>query len=728
MECSVGKIVGEVCHKTKIFDFESSFSDEDKDLLRIRVGQSIENICIFHKDRYLTYYSTWFGKSCCDPFKRHKSKIKKSLCILGNTFCQTQKNIHLVPGNAICLNCLKKLKKFKDGDNEEDWQDNNDSIIIDDIDDDFIPPEELKKEVSEICKLLRIEEIGLSSTISKKAIEKKACEVKLVFKKKCLKVLNLSDSEEEPDDDEMGRNYISLVKEIKETIPTLDYENKINIISLAPKSWSLKRVASEFNISEKTVRTARNLSKEHGIFPKSRQINLKGRPSISEEVHTTVLDFYQQDDVSRLCPGAKEFTSVRDKSGKKVHKQKRLLLFNLKELFLMFKEEKSYIKIGFSKFCALRPKWCVLAGGAGTHTVCVCLYHQNLKLLCNVISKSVKYTTFIEATVCDVNNENCMFGECKECPGKQKLEQLLSEMVDDGNKTVVYNQWISTDRCHMKQIQEKYSEFLETFKEQVLKTKEHHFVAKSQGAFLKQLKESLGEGEFIVLCDFAENYSFTVQDEVQSFHWNTSSATLHPFLIYYKDISDTIQTQSFCVLSDVKNHTTLEFAVFQKYFIQLLKTRFLCIKKLFYMTYGCAGQYKNKKNFLNLYYHEEDYLLEAEWHFFGTSHGKSACDGVGGTVKRVVRKTSLQRTSSNQILDIDSMFNFCHEYIKGISFLLIKQEKLDIEKDFFDKRFQLALPIKNTRAHHGFIPQKDNLLKIKKYSNSNLFTIVKVQK
>ncbi|CAH0563100.1 unnamed protein product [Brassicogethes aeneus] len=271
MECSVGKIIGEVCHKTKIFDFEGSFSDEDKDLLRIRVGQSIENLCIFHKDRYLTYYSTWFGKSCCDSFKRHKSKIKKSpyswQYLLPNT-----KNIHLVP------ELPKKLKKFIDGDNEEDWQDNNDSIIIDDIDDDFIPLQELKKEVSEICKF---------------------------------------DSEEEPDDDKMGRNYISPVKEIKETIPTLDYENKINIISLAPKSWSLKRVASEFNIFEKTVRTAGNLSKEHGIFPKSRQINLKGRTSISEEVHTTVLDFYQQDDVSRLCPGAKEFTSVRDESEKK---------------------------------------------------------------------------------------------------------------------------------------------------------------------------------------------------------------------------------------------------------------------------------------------------------------------------------------------------------------------------------------------------------------------------
>ena len=36
----------------------------------------------------------------------------------------------------------------------------------------------------------------------------------------------------------------------------------------------------------------------------------------------------------------------------------------------------------------------------------------------------------------------------------------------------------------------------------------------------------------MIMFDFAENYSFMVQDEVQGFHWNNAQATLHPFLIY----------------------------------------------------------------------------------------------------------------------------------------------------------------------------------------------------
>jgi hypothetical protein len=36
---------------------------------------------------------------------------------------------------------------------------------------------------------------------------------------------------------------------------------------------------------------------------------------------------------------------------------------------------------------------------------------------------------------------------------------------------------------------------------------------------------------------------------------------------------------------------------------------------------------------LNITYHSEDFGVPQEGHFFVTSHGESACDGVGGTLK-----------------------------------------------------------------------------------------------
>ena len=47
---------------------------------------------------------------------------------------------------------------------------------------------------------------------------------------------------------------------------------------------------------------------------------------------------------------------------------------------------------------------------------------------------------------------------------------------------------------------------------------------------------------------------------------------------------------------------------------------------------------KNYKNFVNLCYHQEDFGVAAEWVFFATSHGKSPCDGIGGSVKQHAAK------------------------------------------------------------------------------------------
>lgn len=41
----------------------------------------------------------------------------------------------------------------------------------------------------------------------------------------------------------------------------------------------------------------------------------------------------------------------------------------MKEAYIHFKQEYSNHKIGFYKFADVWPKWCVLAGSTGTHSV-----------------------------------------------------------------------------------------------------------------------------------------------------------------------------------------------------------------------------------------------------------------------------------------------------------------------------------------------------------------------
>ena len=76
-------------------------------------------------------------------------------------------------------------------------------------------------------------------------------------------------------------------------------------------------------------------------------------------------------------PRGKDFVSI----GNKVHVQKRLLLSNLKELYVAYKERYPDHKIGLSKLCEIRPKWCVTVSPSDTHSGCVCTHHENTKLL-----------------------------------------------------------------------------------------------------------------------------------------------------------------------------------------------------------------------------------------------------------------------------------------------------------------------------------------------------------
>ena len=74
-------------------------------------------------------------------------------------------------------------------------------------------------------------------------------------------------------------------------------------------------------------------------------------------------------------------------------------LCNLQELYTAFKEKHLNVNIGFSKFCALRPKWRVLDGSKMTHSVCICSAHQNVVLLVDAMVGDVTYKDLIKLTL-----------------------------------------------------------------------------------------------------------------------------------------------------------------------------------------------------------------------------------------------------------------------------------------------------------------------------------------
>lgn len=229
-----------------------------------------------------------------------------------------------------------------------------------------------------------------------------------------------------------------LMELVKLKFDVSSVSEKLKLLTLVPDSWSIEKTQAYFSTSQRSVKTARELKKSFGILAEPSK---KEGKTISDEVKERVRLFYTCDEYSRMCPGKKEFVSVKV-DGVKQHIQKRLLLVNLKELHLEF-INKHEDTIGFSKFCELRPKWCIPVGGAsGLHSVCVCEYHQNFKLLVSEIPGVSDYKDLLQRIVCNTEQRDCMLHSCDRCPGSTALKDHLIELFNENNiDQVTFNQW-----------------------------------------------------------------------------------------------------------------------------------------------------------------------------------------------------------------------------------------------------------------------------------------------
>lgn len=194
----------------------------------------------------------------------------------------------------------------------------------------------------------------------------------------------------------------------------------------------------------------------------------------------------------------------------------------------------------------------------------------------------------------------------------------------------------------------------------------HDFVAKEQSNDYKNLKNNLKDGQFIVSLDFAKNYAFVVQNAPQGFHWNNDQATVFVTFYYYRDKeSKEIRSKGFVVVSDNEEHDAVSVHTYIGLLIQHLEKNYN-VKKIDYSSDGAPQQFKNYKNVINLYNHSVDFKIPATWNFFPTAHGKGACDGVGGSVKRAAAKASLRLPPTEQILTPEALFDWlknCSNFI-----------------------------------------------------------------
>ena len=126
----------------------------------------------------------------------------------------------------------------------------------------------------------------------------------------------------------------------------------------------------------------------------------------------------------------------------------------------------------------------------------------------------------------------------------------------------------------------------------------HVYIKRKQSNYFQCKLLSIPPRSTVIQLDFSENYTLQHQGEVQLAHWNQDQLTLF----------------TICVCMPL--------------------TRSEGVQRIDIFSDGPLSQFKNQYvfNCLPMLFQRHG-LDRLNWHFFATSHGKGAVDGIGGVRK-----------------------------------------------------------------------------------------------
>lgn len=497
---------------------------------------------------------------------------------------------------------------------------------------------------------------------------------------------------------------------------------RLRLLTLAPDAWGERKIAREFDVSRRQAKKSKILKEQKGVLG---SVCSKRGKSLPQKTVDKVKAFYNDDDNSRVMASTSDTVSMMV-NNKKIPVQKRLLLQSLKELHELYKETHPNDPVSFSIFCKLRPKNCILPGSSGTHSTCVCVCHQNVKLMLEAINlkqlsenyrtKLCNYRDCINMMICEGPSDNCFLDKCKKCPGVKKLKNFLGKILEDAMiLEVKYALWTDTDRSSLVSVVSTVDAYIEVLCNKMLKLKSHSYVAKKQSDFIKHKKENLVDGEVLVNFDFAENLSYSVQDASQAFHWSNDQCTVFPCIYFYKKNSEIIRKN--CIfLSESRKHNTSAVYTIQKKLSEEIKKDLPKIKRIIYVSDGARQHFKNKFQICNLKNHVKEFKIAAEWHFSASAHGKCACDGLGASFKREVFRASMKAKATQALLTIKTVLTWARTNYKGAKIFYFSKSEHDQNQRHLQKRFNDAENVVGISKNHSFIINKNGLVVMREYS------------
>ncbi|HBS53687.1 MAG TPA: hypothetical protein DD806_06790 [Flavobacterium sp.] len=310
--CCVGIKTQTKCHQLKftkkksVVNILQTFESHEIKILILRSGTKIDTISTICEHHRLTFFEKYpmhqSTRICSNPQNIHEKVNHSGLREISTDFCTKifeTCQIQLVPGQKLCTKCRRSLNNQCEN-----------SLTVKKI-----RLTEEKESVNNVLSELELTPIklhGLNRQSRTSYTRNKIKEVQYELTKKIVDVtgapeIDLNNNGEETEESNFlqiqqdSKDLMKLMEAIKEKISTATYQEKVQLLTLIPESWTLSKVVNFIpSVTIHMVRNARILLKDNGILtaPEKRVGN-----KLDEETVEAVENIYQDDEYSRQLPG-----------------------------------------------------------------------------------------------------------------------------------------------------------------------------------------------------------------------------------------------------------------------------------------------------------------------------------------------------------------------------------------------------------------------------------------
>ena len=392
-----------------------------------------------------------------------------------------------------------------------------------------------------------------------------------------------------------------------------------------------------------------------------------------DEKRSDAMSHGEKEDIQKFYMDASEELPCK-KTILKGEIRKSVLNKTISELHADF-QSKTNKKISLSTFQKLRPKQC-LTVNMNKFSYCLCEYcinvEFNLRSLRNIatfkgckLQINTKYQV-ADNSICPREHMklSCLERKCKQCGTEHLREEYQKHLNRVLDEPITWQRWqnstvnsLQEKRKVLLDIQGTVQDCIDDLCKQAQTLALHLFTAKWQRDQVSKLKANPPKDWLISIVDFSENYRCTSQDEIAAAYYNYTQVTLLPMVTFYKchDCkSSTVEESIVFITPDLVHDSHVVNKAVSMMLQHLEKERNFIPKHHVQASDGCLSQFKSKNPFFFL--SQSDGM---ERIYFGSRHGKSVCDGLGGTIKTKV--TKYVKSRAGKIRNAREFYEYCKQ-------------------------------------------------------------------